>query len=385
MAIAPDFATHIDRNGTSSEKWEKYAGRDVLPFWVADMDLPTAPFVVDAVRERLRHPIFGYTAPPSATVEAVVDWLARRYGWLASPEWLVWISGVVPGFSLAAWMLAEDGGELVIPTPVYPPFLQVPRRSGLRGSLSPLVLSGSGRWEMDFDDLAERLGRRCAAFMFCNPHNPTGRVYDEDELRRLGELIVASGTVLVSDEIHCPLIMAAEKRHIPIAALDDAIAQRSITLLAPTKAYNFPGLGGAVAVIPDAGLRERFQFAVQGMAHNVSPVAYAALTAAFADQSAWLDEQNAFLAANGARLQQAVAELPQISTTRVEGTYLAWLDMRELDLPNPEACFEAHGLGLSNGADFGAPGFMRFNFGCPRSMLEQGIERLARAVAAFGC
>lgn len=382
-AAAPNFDTLIDRRGTSSSKWEKYAGQDVLPFWVADMDLASPPFVVDALRERLRHPLFGYTEAPAAAVEALVGWLARRYGWQASPDWLVWISGVVPGFTLAAQLLADRGDELVIPTPVYPPFLKVPGRCRLDGSLSPLVLSASGRWEMDFDDLARRLGGHCAALMFCNPHNPTGRVYDEDELRRLAELVVDNDVMIVSDEIHCPLILAAEKRHRPIAALDDAVAARSITLFAPTKAYNFPGLGGAVAVIPDAELRERFSETVQGLAHGVSPLAYAALTAAFADQSPWLDALNAYLAANGARLQEAVAELPGVSTTRVEGTYLAWLDVRELGMPNPADCFEAFGLGLSDGADFGAPGFVRFNFGCPRRMLERGIERLAQAVASF--
>ena len=382
-AFAPDFDALVDRSGTASAKWEKYAGRDVLPFWVADMDLPTPPFVVDALRERLLHPVFGYTETPIAAVDAFLGWLARRYGWQASPEWLVWISGVVPGFTLAAQMLADQGDELVIPTPVYPPFLKVPPRCRLKGSLSPLVRSGSRRWEMDFDDLARRLGRRCAALMFCNPHNPTGRVYDEDELRRLAELVVGNDVVIVSDEIHCPLILATEKRHRPIAALDDEVAQRSITLFAPTKAYNFPGLGGAVAVIPDAGLRERFDQTVQGLAHGVSPLAYAALAAAFADQSGWLDALNAYLAANDARLQRAVAELPGISTTRVEGTYLAWLDARELGVPNPADGFEAFGLGLSDGAEFGAPGFARFNFGCPRAMLERGIERLARAVASF--
>ena len=373
----------IDRRGTSAEKWDKYAGRDVLPFWVADLDLPTAPFVLAAVRERLAHPILGYTRAPTATVAAFVDWLARHYGWRIREEWLVWLTGVVPGFNLAAQVLAEnetDGRrDLVMPAPVYPPFLKVPEKSGLRASVSALQCVDS-RWEMDFDDLAARISNRAAVVLFCNPQNPTGRVYEREELAHLAELIVDNDAIVISDEIHCPLILDRRRRHIPIASLDEAVAMRSISLFAPTKAYNFAGLGGAVAVIPNAALRERFENAIKGMASNVSPLAYAALGAAFGDASNWLAEQNAFLASNALRLQQAVADLDGIRSTHVEGTFLAWLDVRALQLPNPAACFEAHGLGLSDGEDFGAAGFLRFNFGCPRSTLEDGIGRLVRAV-----
>ena len=376
------FEPPIERRGTSSEKWEKYAGRDVLPFWVADMDLPTAPFVIDAARERLAHPILGYTATPSAVVDAFLGWLSRCYGWRVQEDWLVWIPGVVPGFNFAARAVVDRGEELVIPTPVYPPFLKVPRTSGLRGVLSPMLRDG-GRWCMDFDALDEQISSKTAAMLFCNPQNPTGRVYDQAELERLAALVVANDTVVVSDEIHCPLVLDPGRRHISLASLDAALEARSITLFAPTKAYNFPGLGCAVAVIPDAALRTRFDDAKVGLATSLSPLAYAAATAAFDDASSWLAEQNAFLAGNAARLLTAVDDLEGVATTPVEGTYLAWLDLTALALPNPAACFEAHGLGLSDGVDFGAAGFLRFNFGCSRSLLERGIQRLRRAVGAL--
>ena len=373
----------IDRRNTSSEKWEKYAGRDVLPFWVADMDLPMAPFVVESVRERLQHPILGYTRAPPATVEAFVDWLARHYGWQVKEEWLVWVTGVVPGFNLAARLLATQEPasrrDLVLPAPVYPPFLKVPEKAGLTSSISELRLV-DGRWEMDFDDLSMRISENTAAVLFCNPQNPTGRVYERDELAKLAALAVENDAVVISDEIHCPLILDPAKRHVPIASLDSAVAARSISLFAPTKAYNFAGLGGAVAVIPNEALRQGFDDATKGMASNVSPLAFAALGSAFADTSPWLGEQNAFLAENEAYLREAIDNIKGIRCTPVEGTFLAWLDVRELNLPNPAACFEAHGIGLSDGADFGAEGFLRFNFGCPRSLLERGIERLERAV-----
>ena len=336
-------------------------------------------FVLDAIRQRLKHPVLGYTSTPHTTVEAVVDWLERCYGWRVSAEWLVWVGGVVPGFTLAAQAVAEGGSELVLPVPVYPPFFQVAERAGLRSVLSPLVRAGD-RWEMDFDDLADKITRRTAAVLLCNPHNPTGRVYEEAELTGLVDLVVSTDSVLISDEIHCPLVLDSERRHIPVASLDSGVATRSITLFAPTKAYNFPGVGGAVAVIPNAGIRERFEDAIAGVASNVSPLAYAAMTAAFSDQSDWLARRCGFLAGNAAMLEEAVSTLDGVATTHVEGTFMAWLDVSKLGLANPVAYFEARGLGLSDGIEFGAPGFLRWNLGCGRPLLAAGVKRLANAI-----
>ena len=368
----------IDRRGTSSEKWAKYAGRDVLPLWVADMDLPTAPFVLDAVRERLEHPILGYTAPPARMAEAFVAWLQRRYGWRVDEEWLVWIPGVVPGFNVAARAAASEGRDLVIPAPVYGPILRVPANVGLRGVVSSLALH-RGRWVMDVDDLAAKMSAATAAFLFCNPQNPSGRVYDRDELASVAELALRNDAVLISDEIHCPIMLDETKRHVPIASLGREVEARSISLFSPTKAFNFPGLNAAVAVIPDQALRERYELVGTGLISVHAPLAFAALTAAFEDHSGWLDEQNAFLAGNARRLQAAVADMDGIRTTTVEGTYLAWLDVSALGLEDAVATFEDHGLGLHAGEEFGGPGFLRFNFGCPRSILNQAIDRLAEA------
>ena len=368
----------IDRRGTSSEKWEKYAGRDILPLWVADMDLPTAPFVLDAVRERLEHPILGYTAPSARMVDAFVAWLRRRHGWRVDEDWLVWIPGVVTGFNVAARAAATEGGDLLVPAPVYGPILKVPASVGLRGVVSQLVLN-RGRWEMDVDDLEAKLSPATAAVLFCNPQNPTGRVYDRDELEALAELALGNNTLVISDEIHCPIVLDATKRHIPIASLDRSIEARSISLFAPTKAFNFPGLNAAVAVIPDPILREVYESVGTGLISVHAPLAFAALTAAFEDDSPWLDEQNAFLASNARRLYTAVADIDGIRTTRVEGTYLAWLDVAALGLADAARAFEDHGLGLHAGEEFGGPGFLRFNFGCARSTLDEALVRLARA------
>ena len=368
----------IDRRGTHSEKWEKYAGRDVLPLWVADLDLPTAPFVLDAVRARLEHPILGYTRPSATMAEAFVGWLERGYGWRIDEEWLVWIPGVVPGFNLAARAAARLGRDLVIPAPVYGPILRVPGQAGLRGVISSLVLCG-GRWEMDFDDLNAKVATDTAAVILCNPQNPTGRVYDRDELTALAEIVVRTDTVLISDEIHCPIVLDDDKHHVPIASLDPAIESRSVSLFAPTKAFNFPGLAAAVAVIPNDTLRERYVDSGAGLIPANSALAFAALTAAYEDTSGWLDRQNAFLAGNADRLERAVADIEGIRTTHVEGTYLAWLDVSALGLDAPAAAFEDYGLGLHAGEEFGGSGFLRFNFGCPRSVLGKAIDRLADA------
>ena len=368
----------IDRRGTSSEKWEKYAGRDILPLWVADMDLPTAPFVLDAVRERLEHPILGYTAPPARMVEAFTAWLRERYGWRVAEDWLVWIPGVVTGFNVAARAAAIEGDDLIVPAPVYGPILKVPANVGLRGVISPLALN-RGRWEMDLDDLAAKVSPATAAVLFCNPQNPTGRVYDRDELESLAELALRNKTIVISDEIHCPIVLDPTKRHVPVASLDRSIEARSISLFAPTKAFNFPGLNAAVAVIPDPSLRKAYESVGTGLISTHTPLAFAALTAAFEDDTDWLNEQNAFLAGNARRLETAVAGLDGIRTTRVEGTYLAWLDVSALGLADAAAAFEDHGLGLHAGEEFGDPGFMRFNFACPRSILDQAIDRLVKA------
>lgn len=368
----------IDRRGTSSEKWERYAGRDILPLWVADMDLPTAPFVLEAVRKRLEHPILGYTAPPARMVETFVAWLQGRYGWRVDEDWLVWIPGVVTGFNVAARAAAIDGRDLVVPAPVYGPILKVPANVGLRGVVSPLVLN-RGRWEMDIDDLASKVSPATAAVLFCNPQNPTGRVYDRDELEALAKLALRNHTIVISDEIHCPLVLDPTKRHVPIASLDRTIEARSISLFAPTKAFNFPGLNAAVAVIPDPTLREAYESVGTGLISTHSPLAFAALTAAFEDDTDWLRQQNAFLASNARRLETAVAGIDGIRTTPVEGTYLAWLDVSALGLADAAAAFEDRGLGLHAGEEFGGPGFLRFNFGCPRSILAQAIDRLVQA------
>ena len=371
-----EFDVEIDRTNTSSSKWDKYAGRDVLPFWVADMDFAMPSFIRAAIAERLAHPVLGYTRTPDAAVQAFQNWLERCYGWEVPEEWLVWIPGVVTGFNLAARAVAEPGGSVLIPTPVYYPFLSTPRHAGQDSIEVPLVRDGE-RWAMDFDAMSAACRNGTRLFMLSNPQNPTGRAYTEEELSELAAFCLRHDLYLCSDEIHASIILAPEARHIPIAAIAPEIAERTISLYAATKTYNIPGLGCAVAVIADARLRRDFRRAMGGLVPGIGPLAYAASTAAFADASDWTTRLIDYLRGNHQRVREVVGE----RMTPVEATYLAWIDLTDLDFADPAARLEAFGIGLSEGADFGGAGYVRFNFACPRSLLDRGLARFRDALA----
>lgn len=377
MAVtAYRFDERVDRAATASTKWSRY-GPDVLPFWVADMDFKAPPGLLATVAERLAHGVLGYTDTPEPTQAAFIGWLHRRYGWAVSPEWLIWLPGVVPGMNLGAQ--AAGGGSLLIPTPVYHPFLAVPRHVGKAAIPVALTLQ-DGRWVMDLERLATALRPDTRALLLCNPQNPTGRVYERDELMALVEFCRRHELTLVSDEIHCELILEPTRHHVPVATLAPDLP--SITLFSPNKAYNTPGIGSAVAVIPQRALRTTFRRGFRGLISHISPLAYAAAQWAYADETDWLTALNGYLRGNRDLLQAAVERLTGVVMTRVEGTYLGWLDLRELGLDAPAEHFERHGLGLNDGAAFGQAGFVRFNFGCPRTTLEAGLVRLERAVEA---
>ena len=377
------FDTEIDRSGTFSSKWEKYAGRDILPFWVADMEFATPDFILDAVRARLDHPIMGYTRTPDTLVEAFQSWLQRSYGWTVAEEWLVWIPGVVQGFNLAAKAVAEADTAIVIPTPVYYPFLNVPQNARQQAITVPLILDGQ-RWRMDFDAMQQALdeatGIRARCLLLSNPQNPTGRAYTQAELEMLADFCLRNDLVLCSDEIHAPLILDQAARHIPIAGLSPQIAERTITLYAATKAYNMPGLSCGIAVIPDHSLRRAFIRAMAGLLGGIGPLSLAASEAAFRDESDYLPSLLSYLRANHARVQEVVGS----RMVPVEATYLAWIDLSDTAVADaPGAYLESHGIGLSDGAAFAGPGFVRFNFACPRSMLDRGLERYVAAMDAL--
>ncbi|HOD47594.1 MAG TPA: PatB family C-S lyase [Opitutaceae bacterium] len=383
-----NFDTAPSRVGTDSQKWQKYAGRDILPLWVADMDFVSAPAIVEAIQQRAAHGIFGYARPVASTTEAVVDYCARRYGWQIDPSWLVWLPGLVVGLNVTAQAFAEPGDEVLCLTPVYPPFMTAPRNSGRIARTVPLTLDrATHRWEIDWPALEAAVTPRTKLFFLCNPHNPVARVFRRDELARIAEFCLRHQLVLCSDEIHCDLILDDTLPHIPTGTLGHDIAHRTVTLMAPSKTYNVPGLGTSLAIIPDPQLRARFVRATAGIVAEVNCLGYAMCEAAFRHGEPWRQALLAYLRGNRDLLSSTLAsDFPQLAIEApIEATYLAWINVSQLGLDDPIAHFEAHGVGLSECAYFGAPRgqYVRLNFGCARSTLTEALRRMKHAVAAL--
>jgi len=384
-AAAFDFDRIIDRRSLPSEKWGRYAGRDVLPLWVADMDFAAPPAVIEALHRRIDHGVFGYTDAWPSLVEAVVEGLRRDHGWAIEPDWLVWLPGVVTGFNLACSIAGEAGDGIVTAAPVYPPFLSAPGNTGRVLQRCDLMLA-DGRWQWDWDALERTADARSRMLLLCSPHNPVGRVFDETELRRLTEFAARHDLLICSDEIHCGLVLDEDRPHRPIAALDEAVAKRTITLMAPSKTWNIPALYCAFAVIPDAALRRRYRHAMRGLIPHVNVLGMVATEAAYRDGGPWRASLLDYLRGNRARVLKAVAAMPGLAATPPEATYLAWIDCRGMmaarGIEEPAAFFEAAGVGLSDGRYFGAPGWLRLNFGCPRATLDEALARMAAALSA---
>jgi cystathionine beta-lyase len=374
-----DFDTPVDRRGTASMKWDKYKGRDILPLWVADMDFRSPPAVVQAIVERAEHGVFGYTlAPPELTGE-VQRVLLQRFGWRVEAQWMVWLPGLVTGLNVACRAVGQDGDAVITAIPVYPPFLTAPAFSRRELISVPLDKTGS-RWEYDFDRFEKAITPRTRLCILCNPHNPVGRVFSRKELSQLSEICERRDIVICSDEIHCDLILEPDKPHLPTALLSPDIADRTITLMAPSKTYNLPGLGCSLAIIPNAALRKQFKQAMAGIVPHVNALGYTAALAAYRHGDPWLADLLMYLRANRDRVAEAVAAMPGISATPVEATYLAWIDCRHIHAEDPVRFFEDAGVGLSDGREFSGAGYLRLNFGCSRSTLDEALRRMRVAI-----
>lgn len=384
-----DFDRVIDRRGTSSLKWdfaEKIVGTSgLVPLWVADMDFEAPVEIVRALEARVKHGIFGYTLEPESYYEAAADWLQRRHGWEVRREWMLPSPGVIPSLAAAILGLTEPGDGIVIQPPVYYPFALRISGNARRVVENPLTLSG-GRWEMDLDGLAKVVDKRTRMLVLCSPHNPVCRVWDRETLHALADFCSHRSIVIVSDEIHNDLVMPGF-RHTPLASLSREAAAISVTLVSATKSFNLAGLGGSLALIPDTGLRARFD-AVQHsvFAGPANALAAAAAEAAWRQGERWLEELLVYVQGNYRYLADYLAgNLPRVKVSPLEGTYLCWLDMRDLRLSDDvikEKLQRDAGLWLDEGRKFGrgGEGFQRLNLACPRSILSDAVERLARAL-----
>lgn len=374
-----DFDKVIDRRNGDSLKWNKYAGRDVLPLWVADMDFVAPPAVLAALETRIAQGCLGYSVPWPALVDTVLGYLQREYAWRVEPEWLVWLPGLVTGIN-AACRAVE--GDVMTATPVYPPFLSAPGFAGKSLAAVPLRLAGT-RWGWDFAAMAAALTPATRLLLLCHPHNPVGRAWEASELAELAAFCKGHELTICSDEIHCGLILDEGRPHTPFALVEPDIAPRCITLMAPSKTYNIPGLGCSFAVISDAALRRRFSGVMRGIVPDVNVLGLTAAEAAYRDCEDWRLALIDVLRKNRDRVESAIATLPGLNMTHVEATYLAWIDARGLGVADPVAFFEAAGVGLSGGTAFGFPGWVRLNFGCPTATLDSALERMISACSTL--
>jgi cysteine-S-conjugate beta-lyase len=390
-----DFSNHLDRTGTASLKWTQYP-KDVLPVWVADTDFAAPDQILDALKNRLDHGVLGYEFPQASLLKAVADRMIKLYGWQVEPEAVVATPGIIAAFNAAAWTVGQPGQGLLTQPPVYPPFLALAGNVGLVNQFAQLRAETHEHvlnYRIDFDDFRGALhsnGARTAMFLLCNPHNPTGQIYTRAELQRVAELCLEHEVAIVSDEIHSELLLG-EARHIPIASLSPEIERRTITLVAPSKTYNVPGLFCGFAIIPDAALRERFKKASDRLIHHVSSLSLIAAEVAYSGEcDAWLAALRRQLAANRDWVVDFVRRnLPEVRITVPQATYLAWLDCNRLPLNgrNPYEFFLEHAkVAFNRGEDFGAggEGFVRLNFGTTPQMLEEAMERVKRSHAAIG-
>jgi cystathionine beta-lyase len=380
-----NFDTPPDRRGTDSQKWQKYAGRDILPMWVADMDFEAAPAIVEAIRKRAAHGIFGYCRPVKSTVDAVIDAVAARYRWQVDPSWLVWLPGLVCGLNVAIRAFTEPGDEVLSLSPIYPPFTIAPKGQGRVARNVPLALDTQARrWEIDWEALEAAVTPRTKVLLFCHPHNPVARVWTRAEISRVSEFCSRHDILLCSDEIHCDLLLGEGAVHEPVGVVAPGEAARTATFMAPSKTFNIPGLGASFAIIPDAALRSRYVRATAGIVAEVNIFGFVACEAAYRDSEPWRQALITYLRGNRDYLVDSVArDLPGVRIEApIEATYLAWLNVSDLGLPNPAKHFEAGGVGLSDGVPFGAPPgtHVRINFGCPRSTLAEGLARMSAAV-----
>lgn len=376
-----DLNTVFQRLNTGSKKWSQYPD-DVLPMWVADMDFPVAAPIVQALKNRLEHPMLGYSVPQQALRETLVRHLAHRYGWQVEAEDLVFLPGVEPGVNMALHALVAPTAAVLVQTPNYSPLLQAPANWNLPRVDLPFQADAQGCYPTDIAALEQMLPEN-GAVLLSNPHNPLGKVFEQDELLAIGEACVRRDTLIISDEIHADLLFDG-RRHIPIASLSPAIAARSVTLMSASKAWNIAGLKTAFAVVQNPELRKRFNSGRLGLVDSVNALGLEATEVAYREGSHWLEQVVAYLQGNRDYLADAIrTRFPGISMNRPQSTYLAWLDCSGLGLENPQAFFLQHArVALSDGLEFGddCGQYVRLNFGCPRPMLEEGLARMERSL-----
>ncbi len=378
-----DFDFLPDRRASDSMKWLAF-DEDVLPMWVADMDFLSPPVAIHALQERVAHGVFGYGVHKPPFVEAVVERMQRLYHWQISPEDVVLLPGVMPGVHLACLAACAESQGVLVQTPVYTPILQAAKTTGRRPQEASLAFDAHGYYSVDWDIFERAMDDNTRLFILCNPHNPVGRVFHQDELLHIAEICLRKGVTICSDEIHGDLIYPGHA-HVPIASLNPEIAQNTITVMSPSKTYNLAGLKCAYAIIQNPDLRRKYLQAAHGLIGSVNLLGLTAGLAAYQEGDGWLADLLRYLSNNRDLLDQFVkTHMPGVSMVKPEGTYLAWLDCRQAGIPGNayEFFLKNARVALNDGNIYGkeGEGFVRLNYGCPQAMMVQALERMKKAI-----
>lgn len=385
-----NFDEIIDRKGTSCVKYDglknAYQGKEnLIPLWVADMDFATPDFIVEALKKRCEHPVFGYTFDDDEYYESIQTWLDYKYHWKTEREWISYIPGIVKGIGLAVQCFTQPGDKVIIQPPVYHPFRLVPTRMGREVVYNPLKLE-DGIYKMDFEQLESLIDKDCKMLILSNPHNPGGVVWEKEALVKLAQICSAHGILVISDEIHAEMTYP-QFRHHPFATVSEEAAACSVTFMAPSKTFNIAGIVSSYALVPDSRIREKFYSFLEAGELNAGTIfAFTATKAAYTYGAEWLQQMRSYVIENVNFVDEYLKKnIPQIKVYRPQASFLVWLDCRELKLTQPELIqlFEDKaGLALNDGTMFGkeGEGFMRLNIGCPRSILNQALESLKKAI-----
>lgn len=381
------FDQALDRTGTASFKWDfrkQFFGReDILPLSVADMDFMSPPVVIEALHQRVSHGLFGYTGYTEGFLQSIVDWHGQRHDWEIDPEWILEVPGVIPGMHMAIQALSDEEDRILTFSPVYNPFFDAVKRNDRTLVISKLEFK-KGRYKIDWDDLEKKLKTGVRLLLWCNPHNPIGRVWTEEEQSKLAKMCRKFGTRIISDEIHADIIYSGHK-HVPMASLGEKVSDMTITLTSPGKSFNLQALHCAALICSKKKLLKKISNVKHQMGlYHGNALSMVAHEAAYRHGGEWLDELLNYLEGNRALLRERIEAIPNIRLVEPEGTYVGWLDFRDMDLRADELhsfCMEKAKLGLIKGETYGAggEGFMRLNFAVPRHILEQAMDQLEGA------
>ncbi|MGB0866831.1 MAG: MalY/PatB family protein [Granulosicoccaceae bacterium] len=376
-----DFDTVLDRKNTDSMKWDKYAGTDILPLWVADMDFAMPPPVHAALMERMQHPLLGYATASESVIEATLDHLQASYNWQVQPEWLVWLPGVVSGLSNACRAYGEQGDHVITSSPIYYHFLGIAEQAG-RELIDVPLKEENAHWSYDLEALEKAATHpRAKLLMLCSPHNPVGRVFSREELQAVVAIARRHDLVVVSDEIHDGIVLDQDKEFVPTAMACPDDSTRIVTLMSPSKTYNLAGNNCSYAIIPDPELRQRFMHHAKGAIPPATPLSYVALEASYRHCAEWREQLLEYLRGNRDMMRDTIDRLPGLRTPHLEATYLAWIDVSALRLNDAPAWFEQQArLGLSPGEPFGDADCVRINLACSRATLSEALQRFEDAV-----